>query len=115
MRPAGDEVLYTIATDCLAARVETRERRKCRLGAHVAVWRIDAWKMDAHRSDIGGAELHIAKIVVQTRCECGDISVAKIAVNPRDAWQLHLVSRSQRGNVAGPTVQINDCIRRYRR
>src|SRR4051794_3040881 len=114
MRPAGDEVLYTVATDCLAARVETREWSKRRLGSHVAVWRIDAWKMDTHSANVGGAELHIAKIVVQTRCECGDVSVTKIAGNSRDAWQLHFVPRSQRGNVAGPTVQIKDCIRRYR-
>src|SRR6266496_2309493 len=99
MRPAGHEVLYTISADCVAARVEARERSKSRLGTHVAVGGVNAGKMHTLRADIGSAEFHIAKIVVQTRCECGDVSVAKSAVNPRDAWQLHLVSPGQSGNI----------------
>ena len=51
--------------------------------------------MHTHGPYVHSTELHIAKLTIDARSECAEVSVAKIAIDAGNTRQLHLVARSQ--------------------
>ena len=111
VRTAAHQTLWTKTSDRSSRRVELSEWRELRIGAAVAVWRIDAGQVNSGRGDIRSAEFEIFEIVVEPSRVTLDVTVAEILRQACHVQQLDLVPRSQSLQVILITLQIDLCIR----
>src|SRR5579872_2830056 len=99
------------SADRMPHRVELGERRKGRVRASVAIGRVYSGEVDSRRTYICGAELHASEIVIDSRRERPDVSVAEMPVNHTHCKQLHFMAWRNCGEVILKSRKIDLCVR----
>ena len=92
--------------------VELGKRGKGGIGAAIAVGD-HAGQVHTRGCHVSYAELHVSKIVVNTRRVTFDVTVAEILGEAGHRQQLDLVSRGQRFKIVLITLQVHYCVRSY--
>src|SRR6266853_670417 len=95
MRAIGHYQLLPEASSRVTCGIKLRKGREGGIRSAVAVRRKNAGEAHARRGDVGGGELHAAKIVIEARRIRANVAVAKIPVDDPRGEQLHFMSRRQ--------------------
>src|SRR5712671_1710094 len=112
MRTSGHHLLLPEASDCVSGGVELSKRGEGRVCSDVAVRRSHGGKMHTCGGHIGCGDLHIAEIMIDSRCVGADIPIAKMSVDHTGREQLHLMSGRDRREIVLESLQINWSVRR---